>query len=510
MADIRTPISPDLMNVKIIGGKFVSDSASPEEQSAGSFFGPMESLKPIAPPAAAGRAFDYPVGVNMLIRPRQQDGRGIDFDQLRALAENLGILRLLIETRKDQMAKMNFQFQIRGTENRDGRCEEVENFLRFPQRRDDDRPEAPRPELDWYDWSRMLDEDMLVIDAATVCPRFTRGGKLFSLDIIDGATIKRNVNAWGRTPSPPAPAYQQIIKGMQATDYTADELIYRPRNRRSSKLYGYSPVEQIVFDVNTALRRALSVQEYYTHGSMTDLLFGCPTEWQPDQIDRYEQRFNELLSGNTAQRRQARFLPGDVKPFNTKEAILKDDFDEWLARIVCFAFSVSPQPFVKEMNRATAQTAQEAAITEGLQPLMQWKKSLLEHIVAQFMGYPELELVWMPEKDPDPKDEADIRLKTAQAEAIEINQTGVLDVNEARTKRGMELLTPEALSDRLDAIAPQYPPMFATAGQGGGQGQGEPKPGENIGGKPGNNEPPAFGKLQKKKTYPVTHGRAGA
>jgi hypothetical protein len=38
------------------------------------------------------------------------------------------------------------------------------------------------------------------------------------------------------------------------------------------------------------------------------------------------------------------FVPGDVvKTFvQTKEPELKTIFDDWLARIVCFAFSVSP------------------------------------------------------------------------------------------------------------------------------------------------------------------------
>ena len=47
-------------------------------------------------------------------------------------------------------------------------------------------------------WLRMLLEDMLVIDAACVYPRFTRGGSLYSLDVIDGSTIKEKVFAWAK------------------------------------------------------------------------------------------------------------------------------------------------------------------------------------------------------------------------------------------------------------------------------------------------------------------------
>jgi hypothetical protein len=60
----------------------------------------------------------------------------------------------------------------------------------------------------------MLIEEMLVIDATTIYPRYTKGGGLYSLDIIDGATIKPLIGEDGRAPEPPDPAYQQILKGV--------------------------------------------------------------------------------------------------------------------------------------------------------------------------------------------------------------------------------------------------------------------------------------------------------
>jgi hypothetical protein len=40
-----------------------------------------------------------------------------------------------------------------------------------------------------------------------------------------------------------------------AADFVADELLYLPRNLRSHRLYGFSPVEQIALTINIALRR---------------------------------------------------------------------------------------------------------------------------------------------------------------------------------------------------------------------------------------------------------------
>ncbi|MGH7033808.1 MAG: hypothetical protein ACREFL_08780 [Stellaceae bacterium] len=57
---------------------------------------------------------------------------------------------------------------------------------------------------------------------------------------------------------------------------------------------------------------------------------------------------------------------------------MKDVFDEWLARVICFAFSIPPSALVAQVNRATAETAQDTALSEGLAPLQLWVKRLIE------------------------------------------------------------------------------------------------------------------------------------
>ena len=68
--------------------------------------------------------------------------------------------------------------------------------------------------------------------------------------------------------------------------------------------------------------------------------------------------------------------------------------DEWLARVCCFAFSVSAQPFSRMMNRATAETAQDQADAEGLAPLKRWVKSLVDDLIADEFGADDLEFRW--------------------------------------------------------------------------------------------------------------------
>jgi hypothetical protein len=273
----------------------------------------------------------------------------------------------------------------------------------------------------------MLVEEMYVTDAACIYPRRTRGGDVWSLDLIDGTTINRLLDGTGRTPVAPDPAYQQILHGLPAINYTADELIYRPRNVRVWKAYGYSAVEQVITTVNIALRRQVNQLSFFTNGNVPSLIFNVPEAWGPDQIRQMQSWWDELtLKGRDY---SARFIPGGVKPYDTREQLLKDDFDEWLARIVCFAFSIEPTPFVKQANRATAETARQQSLEEGVAPIQLWIKSVVDQCLRA-MGLGDHQFVWDDERSIDP---------LVQAQIAEIYvRAGILSVDEARVAMGRD------------------------------------------------------------------------
>jgi len=172
----------------------------------------------------------------------------------------------------------------------------------------------------------------------------------------------------GHRPRPPAPAYEQIIHGRPWRLLTSDELMYLPRNPRPHKAYGFSPVEQIVTTVNIALRRQAMQLQHFTEGNVPPGLLNAPDGWSPEQIRQFQEWFDSILAGNTGNRTRLVWGPSGAKYQAFKEAPYKDDFDEWLARIVCYAFSLPPTAFTPQVNRATAQTAQDAAWKKGSRP----------------------------------------------------------------------------------------------------------------------------------------------
>ena len=248
----------------------------------------------------------------------------------------------------------------------------------------------------------MLLEDLLVVDAATIYPRFDRGGKLYALDVIDGATIKPLIGEDGRAPEPPDPAWQQVLHGVPAADFSAGELLYLPRNLRAHRLYGMSPVEQVALTVNIALRREAATLDYYRAGSSPDAFATLPKEWTSDQIRQFQDYFDALMSGNSARRRMLKFMPADFKLIEARQPPLKDLYDEWLARVICYAFSVPATPFVAQVNRATSETMRMQATQEGLVPLKTWIKSALDQVIQVCMGEPNLKFVWVGDDAVDP------------------------------------------------------------------------------------------------------------
>jgi hypothetical protein len=384
-----------------------------------SWFGPQQPLQPQAPPEVKGRQFDYPFGANLNYVPRSEGG--ISFEELRALADALPLLRLVIETRKDQIAAQSFTVRQRARAdlpNASARIDGAFEFLSMPDRRHS-----------FSDWLRMLLEDLLVIDAPTIYPRFDRAGKLYSLDIVDGATIKPLIDEDGRAPEPPDPAYQQVLHGVPAADFSADELLYLPRNVRTHKLYGMSPVEQIVLTINIALRRDAATLEYYRAGSVPDAFGTVNKEWTSDQIRQFQDDFDARMAGNLHRRRMMKFMPGDFKLIEYRQPPLKDQYDEWLARVICYAFSVPATPFVSQVNRATSETMRLQATQEGLVPLKNWVKSALDRVIQDFMGERDLEFVWVGDDAIDP-------LQQAQTLNILVS-AGIKTREEARADLGL-------------------------------------------------------------------------
>lgn len=407
------------------------------------WFAPLAPMAKVPPDYVEPRVWEFQPGFNVAGGPRGTEATS--FAELRALANAEKLTRMAIETRKDQVAKVPFnarpipipgetprEAQKRGD---DPRIHEINAFLRYPGRvmyypSDAAGNITGPPQLrrvPWDQWMRALVEDMLVIDAPAIMVRRNAGGGAFSLDVMDGALFKPVLDANGNVT-----AYQQWLYGVPSEVLGPDELVLYPRNHRSSRVYGFSPVEQILLTINLALRRDVQGLAYYTDGNIPAALCKVPKEWSPAQIEQFQKYWNAYQGSSAAAKAKMTFVPdgtGDVK-FTNIEGLMSVEQNEWLARVVSYCFSLSPLWAVKMMNRATSASQQKMALEEGLVPLLEFLSGLVTLAVQTAFGVDDIEVGNDYQTDIEPDVQATIDREYVTA--------GIWTVDEVRERQGKE------------------------------------------------------------------------
>lgn len=399
------------------------------------WYSPMEPVWPFGPPNyTVPREWNFPVGYNINYVPQRLELMGM----LRGMRQSWGVLATIIETRKDQLLRLPWTIQVRGKPRANSKgVEEVRKFFR--------RPDGI---LSFSQWSRKYLDDLFVIDAPTIYLDRSISGKVLNAEVIDGGSIFPLIDDAGRRPqtivditpegvsyTKRQPAFQQIVYGLPMINLSADEIIYgMMRPRPELPVFGFSQVEQILTEATEAIRKTFYQLEFWRAGSMPELIITVPEQWSPRQIATFQAHFDAVLSGQLTLKSKVRFVPGGMKPFDIKNASgesLWSQRDELLVRLACYAFSVSPTPFVKQMNRATAGQAQESAQEEGLYPLMSyWKDDVMDTIIQEKLGYDDIEAVYLPRAEPNQEKQATIH-------QVQLDE-GIRSRNDVRGELGLE------------------------------------------------------------------------
>ena len=468
-----TPLSPTSVSVNY-------------REAGADWFGPLQPLRPIAPADVAGRAWDFPAGFNLNTQPRPYEP--VSFEMLRAIADAYDPLRLIIERRKDQVCRLNWN--IRPRHNGTGPRPKTSQLSAATQelvREVTEFFKTPSYEMPWRSWLRELMEDLFVIDAPSLAAERSPRGELIGLNPIDGSTIKRNIDRHGRTPRPLEwdgvtpfiwnggevnganyralgwqlhqgvaypPAYTQILHGAPAATLTTRDLIYRPHNTRPGKPYGCSPVEQVIMTAGIALRRITSQGEYFQAGNVPAGIFNLPETWSVDQVSQFQSWWDTLFSGDLGRRRQMRFVAGSGKYQPFLEPNLKADFDEWMIRIICFAFSYPPNAFVQLSNRSIAEEHSRTAELEGLQPVKQWATDFINEIIEREWRTDEVEFAFVEEEEVNQVEQSKILARLVES--------GIITANEAREKLGEAPDPNPAANTLMVKTATGYAPLGAT------------------------------------------------
>lgn len=428
--------------------------------------GAINPLRPDGRPDP--RRYEYQVAQNINIT----ETKLVPFKVLRSAADQIDILRRCVEVIKSKISGLEWDIVLASDASEKIAAKSGGNQVRaMAQARTDFNDEINRLRTFWEnpdrsngltfsDWLMISLEEMLVIDAWAVWPQKSVGGDLYGFQILDGSTIKPLLDDRGMRPMPPSAAYQQILYGFPRAEFsandddpsadgefTSDDLSYMIRNRRTTSVYGLSPVERALPLADIYLRRQQWIRAEYTDGVMPELMFTTDAEWgtNPDLLRAYENILNDDLAGQTEQRKRARLLPSGLTPIGmeTYGEKFKDTLDDYLITSICGHFGVQPNEigFAPKGGLGGAGFESGRADTAeaiGSQPLVNWISKMLTNMSYTYLNMPrELEFKLMTSERLD--NEAN-----ARKSQIEVTSGGKT-INERRSELGLPLLdTPQA------------------------------------------------------------------
>lgn len=395
------------------------------------WMGPLQPINPFVPQGTGYRLIDYPVGVNIRFQPRQEGPIPlISFDELRFCSRNVDLIRIIIENRKQQLQRQNWQFTLKDGSlgEDDPRIAMLNKFFEMPD---------PLSDIDWSQWLNLIVEEMLVIDAPCVFLHRDKSGKPVAMRHIDGALIKCLIAADGASPLPPSPAYQQVVKGVPICDLDKTQLFYYPRNLRPDGLYGYSPVEGVINTLNLIMRRDIWRIQYYTSSNQPTGILEAPPNLTKDQVQDFQKMLNASLTGNTDQRWLLHFVPNGTKYTKLEQTPLTDELDQFVAQIICYQFGIPPTPFLMRMgmNRANAESAKDQSKEEGLAPLIAWMSNFVTRLVVAGWGWNDIKFGPIFSHESDPQIQSVVH-KTYLSMAV-------YNINEVREDLGKDPIGPD-------------------------------------------------------------------
>jgi hypothetical protein len=397
---------------------------------------PSPGPVPVAPtePGLGPLQYQFPYNTNQIWTPRS--GERNPFTVLREFADVCDAVRICIETRKDQLCQLDWEIvprnksaMARGTASR------VEPELAAKIARARAFFESPDRVLSFDAWLRMAIEEVLAIDALSIYRRRTvDGSELYSLEIVDGTTIKPMLDPSGRTPLPPDVAYRQVIYGrpVQGGDCTTEQMYYVPRTVRTGSPYGMAPTEAVLLKINSILNRDIFNLAYYAEGNVPDTLLSVGEASTPAQIRELQAYYDLLLSGDLARRRKLKVIGKGSTVEQLREPDWSTDFDEYLMKLVMAAFAVAPAElgFTADVNKSTSEGQENVSYRRGVRPLARFFAGLFNRVLAVDLQMPELQFRFVG-------GEVEDKLKQAQADEVNV-RIGKESVDEIRVRDGLE------------------------------------------------------------------------
>jgi hypothetical protein len=348
-------------------------------------YAPGVPIRPIPgiTPDQGPRQYAYELGYNIAQLPRGTEE--YNFDELRYFAKTLDVIQLCEQVWFDYISKLEMVIEPRPELiDEDMDISEYEADIQYYK----DFFASPDKEHDLHEWLQMLVRDQLEIDAVAIFVRKNRAGGVYSLDVIDGATLKPLIDDRGRKPQPPFPAYEQFVYGVPAAFLLSDDLIYVKEVNRSDSQYGLSRVEKIILRIAMALRKQSKDLARFTDGSIPAGVVeqSMDVQWTQEEVEDYEQDLNDNLGGNDVARARVKVLPKGFSYKSTDDPDVHIDLDMFIINIAAadFGLAMDELAITDNSNKSVGQSQENVVYRRAMQPLMNRYAKLFTMILRKY------------------------------------------------------------------------------------------------------------------------------
>jgi hypothetical protein len=355
----------------------------------------------------------------------------ITFETLRRVSKSCSIARLAITTLKHEVAKT--KWAIVPVNPKDApdlkRITEIRRLFNFPN-----------PDDNFRTFLLKLIEDILVLDAGCIELVTNVKGQLLEMYNVDGSTIKPNIDIHG-TLGDPAYVQYMPLNNTDAADaeFDRDELLYVMQNPQGDiKNYGFglSPLEGVIMVATNILNADNYNGSFFEVGTLPPLIINLGKNLPRTEVEAFKMYWKSEIEGKPW---KTAFYGGGDSPeiMKLQENSNRDmqfmEYQNWLARLMCAAYEISPQDIglTMEINKATSETQREISKAKGYRTVLEVIEEVFtQGIIWKKLGYEDLMFKW---QEVDSVDE----LRRAQVWQIEAN-TGARSINEYRKEIGLD------------------------------------------------------------------------
>lgn len=352
----------------------------------------------------------------------------VSLNALRRMVNTYPVARACVNRRIRQITQLTWDVSkiVEDSSNHDKERDIIKAFFKHPMGH----------KTRMREFLTLMIDDILSIDAT--CFEYQRkyNKQLMYLVPVDPTTIVLRITETGGVPIPPDPAYAQYIHGQKQAEFTTDEMLYEVMNTKSWTPYGLAPMESLIIQVTSALNSALYNKNYFDENNIPTGFITLPEETvnNTEDIKKWQEWFDQILAGDKRMMHRLKILPNgsEYTPSKKPEDMQFENFELWLLQQTCAVFDVQPQDIgiTLNVNRSNGEVQQDIGKEQGLYPLANFIKEIIDEIIQVELGFPDMHFVWIDIDPTNEKEEIEIAEK-------EIN-LGALSVDEYRKQKGKE------------------------------------------------------------------------